>query len=120
MSAHTPGPWNLHQSYVSDEVSEVPPENGREGFRYLTRWVARGEKLVAEVGMMTDTKDQGWPRVNNPEECVANARLIAAAPELLAALESIVAKCDAAGIGANPDTLREIAATAIAKARGQS
>lgn len=48
----------------------------------------------------------------------ANARLIAAAPELLAALESIVEDIHP-NVGGTQGVIRKVAAAAIAKATGQ-
>lgn len=63
MSKHTPGPW-----------SEVPPQN--EGANSLR--IFSGSKLVG-LASNSDMSD---------DELEANARLIAAAPDLLEALRS--------------------------------
>lgn len=106
MSAHTPGPWKVH--VVSDkgnrdyQIRTEKPHNPSGGLgkhvatvnRYLREGWIHDERLVAEP----------------------NARLIAAAPELLEALRSI------AGL-TGPDAIihaRDIAADAIAKAEGES
>ena len=101
MAEHTPGPWRSDSPYVS---------------------VAAGEhrKIVADC-------DQSF----SDDECEANTRLIAAAPELLAALEQALAvigsdemraACDMADLHGMPyrgptvdrTTMRNL----IAKARG--
>ncbi len=89
-TTHTPGPW-----YAS-----LDGLNADGGIRQ-----ARTNKIVAsgiEVGL---------------EEGIANARLIAAAPDLLAALELAIPMIDryAAGSATVLDTMR----SAIAAARGE-
>lgn len=71
MSGHTPGPWTVGGSH--DCIIEAN----------------NGKTMVAEcVGPLTDTeKTYDQLRV----DAQANARLIAAAPELLAALKSVIA-----------------------------
>lgn len=61
---HTPGPWQIW--------SEMTVGNGREFTSYL---IATASKELSIIDR------------NSPEEAKANARLIAAAPELLAACE---------------------------------
>ena len=61
---HTPGPWQSHDCTEGERTKFSVYHNGP----------------LAYVG---DTGD-------GPDNCEANARLIAAAPELLAALETIV------------------------------
>jgi len=103
MSEHTPGPWQIESRFVGPLVitAECRPEIDKSG------------KLeIAHVGAETFM-------VAN-----ANARLIAAAPDLLAALEDIlkVAEADLA-LTSNPHPMREAvvnsARAAIAKARGE-
>ncbi len=57
---HTPGPWKAHHYRIDDK----------------DHWDVRSED---------GTHITGWGRVTQPE---ANARLIAAAPEMLAALKA--------------------------------
>ena len=102
-TAHTPGPWRSDSPYVS---------------------VAAGErrKIVADC-------DQSF----SDDECEANTWLIAAAPELLAALEAVLLfhsgrEWDATArrewlrlVGAPDATTKvlcDVARSAIAKARG--
>lgn len=62
--AHTPGPWTVQEGEVT---------------------AAEGDVIIAEM------VGRGRPcAVENPIEAEANARLIAAAPDLLAALRLIV------------------------------
>jgi hypothetical protein len=68
--------------------------------------------------------DKGYCPDNEPERC-ANARLIAAAPDLLAALENILHEADfdsdgdSASRGEKLLAIEDMAKDAIAKARGQ-
>lgn len=90
MSKHTPGPW------ATDGGDTV---------------VAMGNQIV-----VTAPAPDGASR----EEMKANARLIAAAPDLLAALKAIFV-LRPAGVGANEYalTVERIANDAIAKAKGE-
>ena len=92
---HTPGPWEVHKN-----VSK----KGELGI------IADSAPCVIAHGM----SEKHWPEIAN-----ANARLIAAAPELLAKLSALVRRSD------NGDTIEpgwyEIAEAraAIAKAEGR-
>lgn len=88
MSGHTSGPWRQ---------SEVTPEAVLSGRDQLVADCSHGHRPP--------------PR----DEVVGNARLIAAAPELLEALEYMV---DALGFGTEHPSV-ELARAAIAKARGK-
>lgn len=95
VAAHTPGPWytSPQQGYVRYEGVHGPNICGMDAF--------------------------GGPA----EEAFANARLIAAAPEMLEALEAIVAEADQSngGKGARLPIviyMKELAEAAITKARG--
>lgn len=97
MTAHTPGPWELQ---MAEDCT------GRK-LDDLVRWVvtAKEHDLWISTGPTWDAE--------HADESNANARLIAAAPELLAALEQI--KCLAP-----PGTLFRVdAEAAIAKAKGK-
>jgi hypothetical protein len=75
MSAHTPGPWSIGMSCDMTPAVCVPVPPG-EGSSFV----------VAHINRM--------PRMGIVQGCAeANARLIAAAPELLAALRAILDEC---------------------------
>lgn len=95
MSKHTPGPWLLEQTTVYALNNERVPVN----------------RFTASI-------DQGWSDNSSrilQQEVEANARLIAAAPCLLEALEA----CMDYGSMTGHDWVIEKALAAIAKARGE-
>jgi hypothetical protein len=98
MSKHTPGPWKWNKNY-----------HGLDG--------PRGEAILdyaAYEGMWVPDYAGDWAE--------ANARLIAAAPELLEALQMLLVACDTSDdcqygtLGTS--FVRNIASAAIAKAEG--
>lgn len=89
--SHTPGPWIVESG---DSTSKFIYDNkGEDGYLGALATVEHGD----------------------PEELEANARLIAAAPELLAALETLLASVDGHRVTIGDCTQ---AAKAIAKAKG--
>lgn len=90
---HTPGPWRIEDK---ERILSDCPE-----FRIMC-----SDGYIAGVD-------------STRAENAANARLIAAAPELLEALEAIIASADA-GNAAILNRLLDQARAAIAKARGES
>ena len=92
---HTQGPW----SYTADMY-------GLDNMRVFGVNDATGNG-VANCGY------------DGKGESMVNARLIAAAPDMLAALESLLADCEAYGLTDNDAHLRE-ARAAIAKAKGEA
>jgi hypothetical protein len=96
---HTPGPWTL-------EISDVPQTNKP----FCGICGADGAGIV-------------YATLRAPGELIANARLIAAAPDLLAALQALHA-ChrgfsSSPDWGALDDEARAAAESAIAKATGE-
>lgn len=71
-AAHTPGPWTYDRGVV-------PPDGPQ---RYSTVSSADGDLAIAEVNDLIP-------------EGIANARLIAAAPDLLAAAQTVLADLNA-------------------------
>lgn len=92
MSKHTPGPWTYSEN------------------AYGAVFVHGGETLTSSVG--TEYKELVAGGNNHNTLTIANARLIAAAPDLLAALKQIVFDWDG-----EPEDMIE-ASAAIAKAEG--
>lgn len=106
MSAqHTPGPWQARGSHKCDDFGIVVQNDAAEG----------GWMVVAEC--FSDLRRSGERAV---EEAAANARLIAAAPDLLDALERLSAQCDRLRMPGQPmSDAEKNAHAAIAKATGQ-
>lgn len=102
MSSHTPGPWNAVKSQPR------------------IYWIDAHEQPCA-YGHIATVFEGG----KDPDENAANARLIAAAPDLLAALEDMLSGWryirethgDLYGVGW--DRAENAARAAIAKARGK-
>jgi hypothetical protein len=100
---HTPGPWTLETVTTSvgicHKIGPFPPKNQSEKLRHAC--------LYAD-----------YPSTSNPadQELLANARLIAAAPELLEALQRLLKGEDDEYL--TPQGLRNLARAAIAKATG--
>lgn len=93
--AFTPGPWVAREGLV------IAPEFG---------W--KGELVAKPMAQALDNLDHSTWRSEG------NARLIAAAPDMLAALESIAARLDHIGIAADTRPAYDMALHAIAKAKG--
>lgn len=100
---HTPGPWDLYQPY-SNVWQVFPAQDGDD------HSICRVSMTYCEVG-------KGGKNV--PSENEANARLIAAAPELLEALEGALIALDA-DTSRGRESWEDDAREAVAKARGQS
>jgi len=101
MIAHTPGPWSWDRSEYAD-WGWIRDTNGH---------------LVACCTLPVDCEVLKHRR-NNTDPTAANARLIAAAPELLEALLTLLTTSDN-GYGVPTDHAWEMAEAAIAKATGK-
>ena len=103
MSAkHTPGQWVAEVFESLDEAKEA------SGFEWTSKW--RWDSPPASVWRQSGGGITGLPGCI--ETTAANARLIAAAPELLEALEEILA--------ADCKRTQDQARAAIAKAKGET
>jgi hypothetical protein len=94
--AHTPGPWKMSGSTTA--VYRAVQDGN---------WAGHSD-LNEPIAWLTDTG-------RNAEETEANARLIAAAPELLAALKKIDANA-----AESPEWIRRVARKARRKAEGRA
>jgi hypothetical protein len=102
VSGHTPGPWKQQAERQAGLVAAI-------------RIKAEGATIAYVAGDDTveDVKGRIWERVS--DEASANARLVAAAPDLLDALRTMLTyatKADSKAVAK--------ARAAIAKAEGQS
>lgn len=114
MSRHTPGPWNIHPLYDNGPYLVSSEEYG-DTWQHMNIAVAAGEKLIGEVSYCTRKEPfRGSPRVDDVEEARANARLMVAAPELLAALVALANEHSIDSIEPHVVAAR----AAIAKAKG--
>lgn len=117
-AAHTPGPWNFKVWMTSDEDTERALSVGLQPVRALTnegqRFIMAPHYRVALVDCQTDFK-RGKGYQTDCAERDANARLIAAAPELLDA-------CNRAewwfSTIPNGQAMRDVMRAVIAKATG--
>lgn len=107
---HAPGPWALNESVYGDNFMAVSAPN-------------HGELATVVIRM----SEPSWGERQKTEELEANARLIAAAPELLGALEMAVKHYEEWASARQPHDLDEAslpwlapARAAIAKARGEA
>ena len=96
---HTPGPWCFHGQH--SEIHSAIDENGNQ--------------VIADMN-----SDNDFTREVN----AANARLIASAPDLLAALDALVQRCVSLDRSATHEGMLNCEAmaharTAIARARGE-
>jgi hypothetical protein len=106
---HTQGPWQIQFWNDSSRPS-----------RRDTPVITTGKDSIGELFNLLDEDGE-----DREAECLANARLIAAAPEMLAALESIAVGLSPASVDMQRENLadlcrvcREIAESAISKAKG--
>lgn len=99
MSQHTQGPWNV-QDNTADEYGQLVVDSAEHGAVAVCYTMGKGETFA-------------------PAECLQNARLIAAAPDLLIALEMVdrIWRHDQTA-NISPDSPLGIVRAAIAKASG--
>jgi hypothetical protein len=96
MSEHTPGPWKTDRNNV--HLGQIATIHHCVGNDWVEVW------------------SPDWPDDEETQE--ANARLIAAAPELLTALEALVSDSMASDFNEHWQSFRQ-AEAAIAKAKGE-
>lgn len=99
---HTPGPWAVDAEEIeqgADDIFTVAIwAPGPDGERPLIATVSAFSLISEQVGS-TEVVTTGAPAVDLLEQAKANARLIAAAPELLEALRKLLAMADSHNIG---------------------
>ena len=101
---HTPPSWRLRLG-----------ETGRNW--YVMGTVGGEEQCIAAVTLRRGPPDAGGVRHTDPEIQAADAHLIGAAPDLLAALEDIIRADDAEEL---EQCLIEAARSVVARARGET
>lgn len=92
---HSPGPWAVITT-TNSRGQELPPKIIQDG--------QKGGGFIAQLGITGSGKRED------------NAQLIAAAPDLLAALETLATEFGNAVPGTHEDKLRTLARNAINKA----
>lgn len=96
---HTPGPWRVAQYCENPEWPAILPQ--RDG---------------ADVYMPLASVHDGKGLLKNQDEAWANARLIAAAPQMLAALEGILSAVSGGWLRAMPEHDPRVQAARAARA----
>lgn len=126
MSAHTPGPWGWFGNAGSNSVYLATQHGGRRFVMDFTRWGMRGAQprfqpgrgVIAKdllqfevgdqtiVGVNAARKDSSVYRLDVRGIDCADARLIAASPELLGALKALLERYHIMGCGDGPEALQ--------------
>ena len=111
-SKHTPGPWKLCFHLQSAENDASCPCGYRGGI-----WGNDGDHMVCEMGSTSTPGEEGLAPARYPRAIeLANARLISAAPDLLEALNLLVADVQDYPAWQRPCLAVDVARAAIAKA----
>jgi hypothetical protein len=111
---HTPGPWKVSDKMMTDDM--ICRHDAIGAWLHSRRCIEGAGKLLANAESnepIGPVYNGGHPQVASRDEMLANARLIAAAPELLDALRLVLAH-DGALTGADWETIR----AAVDKAEG--
>jgi hypothetical protein len=109
VSAHTPGPWEIAPHPDDAEVLEIVSEYSElPGGRKSANWIAE-----CDAGIDSDADLQTQQATNK-----ANARLITAAPDLLAMVQAFYEAYNGAEYAEGGWPLMDQARAAIAKAEG--
>jgi hypothetical protein len=96
---HTPGPWKIATTYAK----------AQKGHASVVSW-AEQDLPIATIK----------PLHLEPGESLANAQLIAVAPDLLAACEAVAAECERQGDNEYTYEIGRTARAAIAAAKGEA
>ena len=106
MNAHTPGPWTL--------------KLGKYGSPHVIEW-APG-KTYGQIAQVNTPSFQELPEAKTADEVATNARLLAAAPDLLSALREMLDAFSLENVGVDAMgknlAAKRQARDAIAKAEG--
>lgn len=104
---HTPGPWRV---FICDDGGEW------SGWPLSICSVDDEDKSIVRPG---GSYPYEWDAAMSQREAVANARLIAASPDMLTALQQVEREMQA-GFGSSYGETREAVRRAIAKATGEA
>jgi hypothetical protein len=105
MSKHTPGPWKFSEADNNSTEFYIQFDHSRaENYKHIASSAGAIAKLPPS-------------KFHNQQ---ANAQLIAAAPDLLEALEFVAKNCAADLTHSEADKIISIARKAIARAKGES
>ena len=89
MSAHPPGPWTVSGISMNDGSISIGAEKYRIVIACVTNAASFGDMLVGAIKRAERGKDDGRFYPSDAKTQFANARLIAASPDLLAACKRI-------------------------------
>lgn len=124
MDEHTPGPWVWRANTAGQAVHLFGPRG--VVVMAFQRWGMRGATPAFRDAQNLLSKAVEWavrPQAHNPWNVTdidhPDARLIAAAPELLAALEGVISEIGAEWDDSWSAAVYEEAVAAVAKARGE-
>lgn len=126
MMPHTPGPWTACRMVHQQTGEDMTPEQVGE---YVANSVIKSAAVSGSMAFLfvSCEKEDGPAdvcHVGNGPTSPANAKLIAAAPDLLAALKELMEDPDyQVAVGGNPSAVAAMLArarAAIVKAEGRS
>ena len=111
MSGHTPGPWKMK---FEEEFAELD-----QGFLITMGTFLDGTDFPYDIHQIVYASNL-YPEEERFGEAQANARLIAAAPDMLKALREFIRVADSEHTVTNRGAAYELAVFAIAKAEGKT